>query len=142
MAAVRASGTEGYAEEAEALIKQYEGIAFSDLQSQILHLIPTTPGRILDIGSRLSGLANLVAVQHNAPTPGRHHRARPGDPRLSSTPPRRVDGRNKSGDDGFSGNEYSRIPGKLVCVAEPDSHDIGSGTGRDAAAFAAMRHSG
>ncbi len=34
---------------------------------------------------RLSGSAKLVAVQHKASTPSRHHRARPGDPRPSST---------------------------------------------------------
>jgi protein-L-isoaspartate O-methyltransferase len=59
------SGTEGYAEEAEALIKQYkeisrvkaaahlrqESVSFADVHEQVLHLIPTVPGRVLDIGS-------------------------------------------------------------------------------------------
>lgn len=51
MASVRVSGTEGYAEEAEAIVKQYESIPFADLHRRVLHLIPTVPGRVLDIGS-------------------------------------------------------------------------------------------
>ena len=45
------SGTEGYAEEAEALFRQYESIAFTDAHRAVLHLIPAVPGRVLDIGS-------------------------------------------------------------------------------------------
>jgi SAM-dependent methyltransferase len=45
------SGTEGYAEEAEELFKQYEGIPFADAHRTVLHLIPAMPGRVLDIGS-------------------------------------------------------------------------------------------
>ena len=45
------SGTEGYAEEAEALFKQYESIPFADAHRAVLHLIPAVPGRVLDIGS-------------------------------------------------------------------------------------------
>jgi len=48
---VQVSGTEGYAEEAEELFKQYESIAFADAHRTVLHLIPTMPGRVLDIGS-------------------------------------------------------------------------------------------
>jgi SAM-dependent methyltransferase len=51
LAPARVSGTEGYAEEAEALIKQYEGIRFVDAHRQVLHLIPTASGRVLDIGA-------------------------------------------------------------------------------------------
>src|SRR5271166_5499625 len=51
MASNRVSGTEGYAEEAEALIEQYEKLSFADVHRQVLHLIPTAPGRVLDIGS-------------------------------------------------------------------------------------------
>lgn len=47
----RSSGTEGYAEEAERLVKQYESISFSDVHKQVLHLIPDAPSRILDVGS-------------------------------------------------------------------------------------------
>ncbi len=45
------SGTEGYVEEAEELFKLYENIPAADLHRAVLHLIPTAPGRILDIGS-------------------------------------------------------------------------------------------
>jgi hypothetical protein len=50
VAAVRVSGTEGYAEEAEALFKQYESLPFADVQRHVWHLIPTAPGWILDVG--------------------------------------------------------------------------------------------
>jgi len=45
------SGTEGYAEEAEELFKLYESIPAADAHRAALHLIPTAPGSILDIGS-------------------------------------------------------------------------------------------
>jgi SAM-dependent methyltransferase len=48
---VQVSGTEGYAEEAEELFKLYEAIPAADSHRTVLHLIPTAPGRILDIGS-------------------------------------------------------------------------------------------
>jgi len=47
----RVSGTEGYAEEAAALLKQYESIRFDDVHRQVAHLYPAPPGRVLDIGS-------------------------------------------------------------------------------------------
>jgi SAM-dependent methyltransferase len=48
---VRVSGTEGYADEAEELFTLYENIAAADAHRAVLHLIPASPGRILDIGS-------------------------------------------------------------------------------------------
>ncbi|HEV3500077.1 MAG TPA: class I SAM-dependent methyltransferase [Bradyrhizobium sp.] len=45
------SGTEGYADEAEALFRLYESIPFADAHRAVLHLIPATPGNVLDIGS-------------------------------------------------------------------------------------------
>jgi SAM-dependent methyltransferase len=45
------SGTEGYADEAEELFKRYESIPAADAHRIVLHLIPTAPSRILDIGS-------------------------------------------------------------------------------------------
>jgi SAM-dependent methyltransferase len=45
------SGTEGYACEAEELFKLYEGIATADAHRAVLHLIPASPCRVLDIGS-------------------------------------------------------------------------------------------
>jgi SAM-dependent methyltransferase len=47
----RVSGTEGYAEEAAALLKQYESIRFEDAHRQVAHLYPAPSGRVLDIGS-------------------------------------------------------------------------------------------
>jgi SAM-dependent methyltransferase len=49
MGLVRISGTEGYAEAAEALLKV--SFPFQDLHRPILHLIPSAPAQILDIGS-------------------------------------------------------------------------------------------
>ena len=51
MTSVQVSGTEGYAEEAEELFKLYESIPAADAHRAVLHLIPTAPGSILDIGS-------------------------------------------------------------------------------------------
>jgi SAM-dependent methyltransferase len=45
------SGTEGYAEEAEQLLGRYESITFEVAQAPVLHLLPTAPSRILDIGA-------------------------------------------------------------------------------------------
>jgi SAM-dependent methyltransferase len=45
----RVSGTEGYAEAAEALLNQR--LSFTDLHRPILHLIPSAPCRVVDIGS-------------------------------------------------------------------------------------------
>jgi hypothetical protein len=36
------SGTEGYADEAAALVEQYESIAFTDVHRNVMHLIPVT----------------------------------------------------------------------------------------------------
>ena len=51
MTSVQVSGTEGYADEAEDLFKRYEGIPAADAHRSARHLIPTAPGRVLDIGS-------------------------------------------------------------------------------------------
>jgi len=47
----RASGTEGYAEQAEELFARYEAIPAADMHRAVLHLIPTSPARVLDIGA-------------------------------------------------------------------------------------------
>jgi protein-L-isoaspartate O-methyltransferase len=61
----RPSGTEGYAEEAEALTKQYESISFADVHRQVIHLIPSVPGRILDIGAGTGrDAAGFAALGH------------------------------------------------------------------------------
>jgi len=65
MAPVRVSGTEGYAEEAAALLEQYESIFFADVHRQVLHLIPAAPCRVLDIGSGTGrDAAALAALGH------------------------------------------------------------------------------
>lgn len=45
------SGTQGYREEAEALVKRYESIPFAAKHRAVLHLLPSTPCRVLDIGA-------------------------------------------------------------------------------------------
>ncbi|MFI0409661.1 class I SAM-dependent methyltransferase [Actinomadura sp. 3N508] len=45
------AGTVGYAEAAEVLARQYEGLAFVDAHKDVLHLFPTTASRILDVGA-------------------------------------------------------------------------------------------
>ncbi len=59
------SGTEGYAEEADALVGRYEGLRFADVHRQVLHLIPAAPCRALDIGSGTGrDAAALAAMGH------------------------------------------------------------------------------
>jgi SAM-dependent methyltransferase len=59
------SGTEGYAEEAEALTVQYESITFAQAQSSILHLIPPHPCRVIDIGAGTGrDAAGFAALGH------------------------------------------------------------------------------
>jgi SAM-dependent methyltransferase len=65
MPAIAISGTEGYAQEAEALVKQYESLAFTDVHRQVLHLIPATASRVLDIGSGTGrDAAGFAAMGH------------------------------------------------------------------------------
>lgn len=65
MPSVRASGTEGYAEEADALLRQYESIRFADVHRQVLHLIPKAPSRVLDIGAGTGrDAAGFAALGH------------------------------------------------------------------------------
>jgi 2-polyprenyl-3-methyl-5-hydroxy-6-metoxy-1,4-benzoquinol methylase len=47
----RPSGTEGYGETAAERVKQYESIPFAHVHRDILHLFPTTPSRVIDIGA-------------------------------------------------------------------------------------------
>ncbi|MCC8393170.1 class I SAM-dependent methyltransferase [Paraburkholderia sp. MMS20-SJTR3] len=44
-------GTEGYAEHAEALANDWHKISFQDHHRPVLHLIPSAPSRILDVGA-------------------------------------------------------------------------------------------
>lgn len=61
----RTSGTEGYAEEAAALVVQYESITFEQTQGSIIHLFPTLPSRVLDIGAGTGrDAAGFAALGH------------------------------------------------------------------------------
>ncbi|HEX9521804.1 MAG TPA: class I SAM-dependent methyltransferase [Reyranella sp.] len=68
------SGTEGYGETADALVKQYESVSFADVHREILHLMPATPSRVLDVGAGTGrDAAALAALGHTVvavePTP-------------------------------------------------------------------------
>jgi SAM-dependent methyltransferase len=59
------SGTEGYAEEAEALLVQYEAVPFADVHAPVLHLFPEAPGRVLDVGAGTGrDAAGFAALGH------------------------------------------------------------------------------
>jgi SAM-dependent methyltransferase len=61
----RVSGSEGYAEEAAALLVQYESITFQQAQGSILHLIPSSPSRVLDVGAGTGrDAAGFAALGH------------------------------------------------------------------------------
>ena len=66
MAPARTSGTEGYAEEADALVAQYEGVRFADVHWEVLHLIPPAPCHMLDIGSGTERDAAAFAAMGHA----------------------------------------------------------------------------
>ena len=62
---VRVSGTDNYAEEAPELLKRYEGISFADAHRAVMHLIPTEPCRVLDIGAGTGrDAAGFAAMGH------------------------------------------------------------------------------
>ncbi len=57
---------EGYGDNAEALIRQYESVTFADVHRPVLHLIPTVPGFVLDIGAGTGrDAAALAAMGHS-----------------------------------------------------------------------------
>jgi ubiquinone/menaquinone biosynthesis C-methylase UbiE len=66
MKPVRTSGTENYAEEAPELLKRYESVSFADHHRSVIHLIPTVPGRVLDIGAGTGRVADTkwLAARH------------------------------------------------------------------------------
>lgn len=47
----RVPGIRGYSEQAQSLIWQYESLSFERVHEVELHLLPSTPSRILDIGA-------------------------------------------------------------------------------------------
>src|SRR6185295_19186640 len=82
-------GNEGYAEEADALARQYESVRFVDVHRHVLHLIPRAPSDVLDIGAGTgrdaSALASMghrvVAVEPTAEFRARAARLHPS-PRI------------------------------------------------------------
>lgn len=59
-------GTEGYAQEAPALIAKWGDVSFEDLHRPVLHLIPKSPSRVLDLGSGTGrDAAALAALGHS-----------------------------------------------------------------------------
>jgi SAM-dependent methyltransferase len=69
-----ASGTEGYGKTADALVKHYEGVTFTEVHRQTLDLMPTPPSRVLDVGAGTGrDAAALAALGHSVvavePTP-------------------------------------------------------------------------
>jgi len=71
---MRHRGNEGYTEEADALTRQYESVRFVDVHGPVLHLLPTVPSDVLDIGAgtgrdaaALAGMGHrVVAVEPTA----------------------------------------------------------------------------
>ncbi len=65
MTSTRISGTEGYAEATDALVEQWQEISFADSHRPVLHLIPTVPGTVLDIGAGIGvDAAAFAAMGH------------------------------------------------------------------------------
>ncbi|MCG5242638.1 class I SAM-dependent methyltransferase [Azospirillum doebereinerae] len=44
-------GTQGYGNNASALAEQYESITFGDVHHEVMHLFPSPPARVLDVGA-------------------------------------------------------------------------------------------
>lgn len=63
---ISVSGTEGYAENAHPLIEQWQDISFEEHHQSIMHLIPTQPSCILDVGAGIgTDAAALAAMGHS-----------------------------------------------------------------------------
>jgi SAM-dependent methyltransferase len=66
MPAITISGTEGYSDEADALVEQFESLAFADIHRNVLNLIPATASRVLDIGAGTGrDAAGFAAMGHH-----------------------------------------------------------------------------
>jgi SAM-dependent methyltransferase len=62
---MRHRGNEGYSEEADTLARQYESVRFVDVHGPVLHLLPTVPSDVLDIGAGTGrDAAALVGMGH------------------------------------------------------------------------------
>ena len=59
------NGTEGYAENAQSLIEQWQDISFAEHHEPIMHLIPTHPAYVLDVGAGIgTDAAALASMGH------------------------------------------------------------------------------
>jgi protein-L-isoaspartate O-methyltransferase len=62
----RISGIENYAEEAPELLKRYESVLFAERHRLVMHLLPNTPGRVLDMGAGTGrDAAGFVPLEHS-----------------------------------------------------------------------------
>lgn len=60
------SGTEGYAEQAAELVERWRGVSFEEEHGVVAHLLPATPGRVLDIGAGIGNdAAAFAAMGHS-----------------------------------------------------------------------------
>ncbi|SEK13794.1 class I SAM-dependent methyltransferase [Paraburkholderia diazotrophica] len=58
-------GTEGYAENAKSLIRQWRDVSFAEHHEPIMHLVPTHPACILDVGAGMgTDAAAFAAMGH------------------------------------------------------------------------------
>jgi len=64
----RVSGTEGYGETAAKLVQPYETVRFEDVHGDVLHLFPTAPCRVIDIGAGTGRDAVALAALGHAVT--------------------------------------------------------------------------
>jgi SAM-dependent methyltransferase len=55
-------GTQGYAADAQALIARYERIPFAEKHQPVLHLFPSAPADVLDIGAGTGADAAFLAA--------------------------------------------------------------------------------
>ncbi|MDR3100269.1 MAG: methyltransferase domain-containing protein, partial [Paraburkholderia sp.] len=62
---INVSGTQGYAENAQALIEQWRDISFAEHHESIMHLVPARPSCVLDVGAGIgTDAAALAAMGH------------------------------------------------------------------------------
>ncbi|WP_328323950.1 MULTISPECIES: class I SAM-dependent methyltransferase [unclassified Streptomyces] len=57
------TSTAGYADAADALVEQYESVSFADVHRDVLHLFPSRPSVVLDIGAGSGRDAAALAGQ-------------------------------------------------------------------------------
>jgi protein-L-isoaspartate O-methyltransferase len=60
---IGASGTEGYAENAESLVRAWRKLSFEEVHRPIVHLLPAIPSNVLDIGAGIGSDAAALAAK-------------------------------------------------------------------------------